>query len=103
MVLGLSMQKFGTNKKTNMKYKQTKIYLGLGVLAVAAYYFWNKSKSKANATGKTYVQGGNGPCVYLDGSELIDGKTSSYDPNICVSKAGKGPKYSEHHSEWKYQ
>lgn len=78
--------------------KKTKIYLGLGVLAVAAYYFWNKSKStKANAAGK-----GNLPCVYLDGTELIDGRTSSYDSNKCVSSVGSGPVYSEHHSEWKY-
>jgi hypothetical protein len=97
------MQKSGINKLKKMN-KKTKIYLGFGVLAVAAYYFLNKSKStQANASGKIYVQGGNVPCVYLDGSELIDGKTSSYDPNICVSKAGKGLKYSEKHSEWKYQ
>jgi hypothetical protein len=33
--------------------KQTKMYLGLGVLALAAYYFYNKSKNspKANAEG----------------------------------------------------
>lgn len=35
--------------------KKTKMYLGLGVVAVAAYYFWNKSKSTtasfANAGG----------------------------------------------------
>ena len=81
--------------------KKTKMLLGLGALAVAAYYFWNKSKStKANAEGKI----GNVPCVFLDGSELIDGKTSSYDPNICVSSTtGKsGAKYSEHQTEWKY-
>ena len=65
--------------------KQTKMYLGVGVLALAAYYFWNKSKSpKANAAGK-----GNQPCVFYDGDEMIKGRTSSYDPNICVSNVGK--------------
>jgi hypothetical protein len=50
---------------------------------------------KLNAAGK-----GSVPCVYLVDGELIDGKTSSYDPNICVSSGGKGQVYSEHHSEW---
>jgi hypothetical protein len=77
---------------------KTKIYLGIGVLALATYYFWNKSKStKANAAGK-----GNLPCAFLEGSELIDGKTSTYDPNVCISSSGRsGPVYSEHQSEWK--
>ena len=78
--------------------KQTKMYLGLGLLAVAAYYFWNKSKStKANAAGK-----GNLPCAFLEGNELVDGKTSTYDPNVCVSSSGRsGPVYSEHSQNWK--
>lgn len=79
--------------------KKTQMYLGLGVLAVAAYYFWNKSKTtpKANAAGK-----GNLPCAFLVGTELVDGKTSTYDPNICVSSSGKsGPIYSEHSQNWK--
>jgi hypothetical protein len=77
---------------------KTKIYLGLGVLAVATYYFWNKSKStKANAAGKANV-----PCAFLEGSELVDGKTSTYDPNVCVSSSGRsGPVYSEHSQNWK--
>jgi hypothetical protein len=53
---------------------KTKIYLGIGVLALATYYFWNKSKStKANAAGK-----GNVPCAFLEGSELI------YTTQMCV-------------------
>ena len=78
--------------------KQTKMYLGLGLLAVAAYYFWNKYKStKANAAGK-----GNLPCAFLEGNELVDGKTSTYDPNVCVSSSGRsGPVYSEHSQNWK--
>ena len=70
--------------------KQTKMYLGVGVLVLAAYYFWNKSKNspKANASGK-----GNQPCVFYDGEELIKGRTSTYDSNLCVSNVGKkGPK-----------
>lgn len=70
--------------------KKTQMYLGLGVLALAAYYFWNKSKTtpKANAAGK-----GNQPCMFYEGDEAIKGRTSSYNPNICVSSVGKsGPK-----------
>ena len=29
--------------------KKTKMWLGVGVVAVAAYYFWNQSKKKAAA------------------------------------------------------
>ena len=34
--------------------KKTQMYLGIGVVAVAAYYFWMKSKTpaKANLGGK---------------------------------------------------
>jgi hypothetical protein len=41
--------------------KQTKMYLGIGLVAVAAYYFWNKSKNspKANAAGRSEQ---SGPC-----------------------------------------
>jgi hypothetical protein len=37
--------------------KKTKMWLGVGVVAAAAYYFWNKSKtaSFANQTGMTKV------------------------------------------------
>ena len=42
--------------------KKTQMYLGLGLLAVAGYYFWNKSKTsspKANVAGKLKVRKSN--------------------------------------------
>jgi putative hemolysin len=34
--------------------KKTKMYIGVGVLAVAAYYFWDKSqKAKSTSTATT--------------------------------------------------
>jgi hypothetical protein len=39
--------------------KKTKMYLGLGVLALVAYYLWEKSsKDKANDTPKANYGGG---------------------------------------------
>ena len=79
--------------------KKTKMLLGVGVVAVAAYYFYIKSNKdkKVNASGKSGTS-----CVFMEGGELIDGKISSYDSNTCVSKSGKrGSVYSEHHQEWK--
>lgn len=54
------------------------------------------SAPKFNASGR-----GNVPCVYLSGNELINGLTSTYDSNICVSSSGKGQVYSEHNTQWK--
>jgi hypothetical protein len=51
---------------------------------------------KLNASGR-----GNTPCVYLSGNELINGLTSTYDSNICVSSSGRGQVYSEHNTQWK--
>lgn len=54
--------------------KKTKMLLGVGVVAVAAYYFWNKSKESnktstfASANGCRYTLGrstsGQSPQVY---------------------------------------
>ena len=38
---------------------------------------------------------GSNSCVFLVGSELVNGRISSYDPNICVSGSQKGRVYSE--------
>jgi len=63
----------------------------IGYIGTAIY------KPKANAAGK-----GNLPCAFLEGNELIDGKTSTQDPNVCVASTGKrGPVYSEHSQNWK--
>ena len=82
--------------------KQTQLYVGLGVVAVAGYLIYANNKKpvlsgsdKVNASGK-----GNLPCVYLEGTELIEGRTSSFDPNMCVSQTtGKSfPVYTEQSS-----
>jgi hypothetical protein len=47
--------------------KKTKVYLGVGALAVAAYYIWNKSKTsstKANAVGKEEICYSNIPYLH---------------------------------------
>ena len=60
--------------------KKTKMLLGVGVVAVAAYYFWNKSKTKAafaNAAGVTVV-------AHCNGGGTCSSKGYN-DPNICNS------------------
>lgn len=81
--------------------KEEKILLvivGIPVtLALMGYVGTAIYKPKANAAGK-----GNQPCAFLEGNELVDGKTSTYDPNVCVSSSGRsGPVYSEHSQTWK--
>ena len=73
--------------------KKTQMYLGLGVLAVAAYYFWNKSKTspKANVAGKgiNYRKAGS-ICHYMYGDEYMVGRVNSYDNNICEGRVTRG-------------
>jgi hypothetical protein len=38
---------------------------------------------------------GSNSCVFFIGDELVNGKISSYDPNICVSGSQRGAVYSE--------
>jgi hypothetical protein len=38
---------------------------------------------------------GSNSCVFFIGDELVNGKISSYDPNICVSGSQRGIVYSE--------
>jgi hypothetical protein len=38
---------------------------------------------------------GSNSCVFFIGDELVNGRISSYDPNICVSGSQKGAVYSE--------
>lgn len=38
---------------------------------------------------------GSKSCVFVVGNELVNGRISSYDPNICVSGSQKGTVYSE--------
>lgn len=74
--------------------KQTKLYLGIGLVAVGAYYFWNKSKStpKANAAGNkgiNYRKAGS-LCHYMYGDEYMVGRVNSYDNNICEGRVTRG-------------
>ena len=38
---------------------------------------------------------GSNSCVFFIGDELVNGKISSYDPNICVSGSQRGTVYSQ--------
>lgn len=38
---------------------------------------------------------GSNSCVFFIGDELVSGRISSYDPNICVSGSQKGRVYSQ--------
>jgi hypothetical protein len=71
--------------------KKTKMLLGVGVVAVAAYYFWNKSKetnttSTASLVGADGVFGG-GVCTF---QSLRDGRTKRgvRNENGCQSLDG---------------
>ena len=71
--------------------KKTKMLLGVGVLAAAAYYFWNKSKetkttSTASLVGANGAFGG-GVCTF---QSLKDGRTKSgvRNENGCQSSDG---------------
>jgi hypothetical protein len=84
--------------------KKTLIWLAIGGGLLYLYYNSKKNKAtkmdkgtdtKLNATGKGRV-----PCVYQNGTELIEGFTSTYDSNICVSRGGRGKVYSEHQTQW---
>lgn len=67
--------------------KKTKMWLGVGVVAAAAYYFWNKSKtSTASLVGANGAFGG-GVCTF---QSLKDGRTKSgiRNENGCQSSDG---------------
>ena len=74
--------------------KKTKMYLGLGVLAVAAYYFWDKSqKAKATTTVvKKDLVGADG--VFANAAGCPRGYTYSKNSNnVYVCDNGKGHRY----------
>jgi hypothetical protein len=70
--------------------KKTKMLLGVGVVAVAAYYFWMQSKkketAKASFVGADGVFGG-GVCTF---QSLRDGRTKRgvRNENGCQSSDG---------------
>jgi len=64
--------------------KKTKMWLGVGVVAVAAYYFWNKSK-KTNTTSTASFSGrkrGGTPCQYIEDGYLYSGRIIA-GTNMC--------------------
>ena len=78
--------------------KKTQMYLGLGVLAVAAYYLWEKSsKDKANDTPKANVAGvknkqctqqysGSGGC-WRGSVNKVGGWEQCKDGSWCMSNS----------------
>lgn len=56
------------------------------------YGYWTKNaevwENFSNAAGSN-------SCVFFIGDELVNGKISSYDPNICVSGSQRGTVYSQ--------
>ena len=64
--------------------KKTKMWLGVGVVAAAAYYFWHKSKtaSFANQTGSMT------PCPSNPSEILVGVETGGGRRIMCVAKGG---------------
>ena len=59
--------------------KKTKMYVGLGVVAVAAYYFYMQSKKKETLAAAKFVgaagrKRGGTPCQYIEGGYLYSGR-----------------------------
>jgi hypothetical protein len=71
--------------------KKTKMILGVGVVAAAAYYFWNKSKTTP-ATTKASLVGADG--VFANAAGCPRGYTYSKNSNnVYVCDNGKGHRY----------
>jgi len=68
--------------------KKTKMYVGLGVVAVAAYYFYMQSKKKETTTSTAKFVGAAGrkkggtPCQYIEDGYLYSGRIIS-GTNTC--------------------
>jgi len=54
--------------------KKTKMILGIGVLAVAAYYFWNKSQKDSKTVSASGRKRGGTPCQYIEDGYLYSGR-----------------------------
>jgi hypothetical protein len=71
--------------------KQTKMYLGLGVVAIAAYYFWMKSKTpatKADFKGSSHPDDGTVCTFKSKKTRKITYGKYYYQKNACVAKNG---------------
>jgi len=71
--------------------KKTKMYIGVGVVAVAAYYFWNKSQKDKSVTtppapakfvGASGRKRGGTPCQYIEDGYLYSGRIIT-GTNMC--------------------
>jgi hypothetical protein len=66
--------------------KKTKMLLGVGVVAAAAYYFWNKSqKDKTTPTAAQFV-GAAGDCSIKSGKSRFYGYNDGF--GYCVTPQG---------------
>jgi hypothetical protein len=74
--------------------KKTKMYLGLGVVAVAAYYFWHKSQTPTTTpTTTAKFVGGDGK-IFASADGCPAGFTYSINSNnVAVCDNGKGWRY----------
>ena len=50
--------------------KKTKMYVGVALVAVAAYYFWNKSKKDKTMSAFANASGRKPTKYYLDNKEV---------------------------------
>jgi hypothetical protein len=75
--------------------KKTKMWLGVGVVAAAAYYFWNKSKSAPAATTPAVAKFVGADAVFANQSgKCPAGYTESKNSNkVWVCDNGKGHRY----------
>jgi hypothetical protein len=75
--------------------KKTKMYVGVAVVAAAAYYFWSKSqkdKTAAKFVGAAGKKRAGTPCQFIENGELYSGRISSYGNNVCQSSASNSLK-----------
>ena len=71
--------------------KKTKMWLGVGVVAVAAYYFWNKSKKEQTSTVAKFV---GADAVFANAGGCPSGYSYSINSNkVAVCDNGKGHRY----------
>jgi hypothetical protein len=77
--------------------KKTKMYIGVGVVAVAAYYFWKKSqdaKATTTTTPATTAKFVGSDGVFANAAGCPSGYSYSKNSNgVYVCDNGKGHRY----------
>jgi len=66
--------------------KKTKMYVGVGVVAVAAYYFWSKSQKDKTAASAAKFVGASGDCMIKSGRQRMYGYNDGF--GYCVTPQG---------------